>query len=111
MDHRLGQRARSQHGLLTHAQLLEAGLGTAAISYRIKVGRLHRVHRQVYAIGHRPVSAHARAMAAVLACGPGATLSHRSAAELWGHPGVGRSRSAHRATAVTPTCAFIAHAR
>jgi predicted transcriptional regulator of viral defense system len=69
--------------VLTRDQLLVAGLGADAIDYRAKVGRLHRIHRNVYAIGHRPPSPHARAMAAVLACGAHAALSHQSAAALW----------------------------
>ncbi|MDQ4048240.1 MAG: DUF559 domain-containing protein, partial [Actinomycetota bacterium] len=51
---------------------------------RVACGRLHRVHRGVYAVGHpleTPASAY---MSAVLACGPGALLSHRSAAAHWG---------------------------
>src|SRR5207342_1271248 len=51
--------------------------------YRVRTGWLIRRHRGVYALGHYPPSAHARAMAAVLACGPGALLSHCSAAALW----------------------------
>ena len=69
--------------MVSHTQLLDAGLNADAIAYRLKVGRLHRLHRGVYAVGHRPPSPHARAMAAVLACGPRAVLSHRSAAALW----------------------------
>jgi very-short-patch-repair endonuclease len=69
--------------MVTRDQLLSAGLNADAIAYRLKVGRLHRVHRGVYAVGHLPPSPHARAMAAVLACGSGAVLSHRSAAALW----------------------------
>jgi hypothetical protein len=64
-------------------QLLAAGLGAKAIAYRLRIGRLHLRHRAVYAVGHVPPSPHARAMAAVLACGPGAVLSHRSAGALW----------------------------
>jgi hypothetical protein len=47
-------------------------------------GRLHRVHRGVYAVGHTIIDWRGRFLAAVLACGPGALLSHRSAAHLWG---------------------------
>ena len=65
------------------AQLLAAGLDRDAIAYRRRVGRLHLLHRGVYAVGHRPPSPLATAMAAVLACGPDAALSHRSAAALW----------------------------
>ncbi|HEX6153778.1 MAG TPA: hypothetical protein VFZ19_09685, partial [Solirubrobacterales bacterium] len=50
----------------------------------MKSGRLHRIHHGVYAAGHRGLSLHGRFMAAVLACGEGAVLSHGSAAVLWG---------------------------
>ena len=82
-DAALARVAGPQHGVVTRAQLLTAGVNAKAITYRLKVGRLHELHRGVYAVGHRPPSPHARAMAAVLACGAGAVLSHRSAAALW----------------------------
>ncbi len=69
--------------MVTRNQLLDAGFDVNAIEYRMRIGRLHRLHRGVYAVGYRPPSPHARAMAAVLACGSGAVLSHRSAAVLW----------------------------
>jgi len=50
----------------------------------VKSGRLIAIHRGVYAVGHFPPSPHAKTMAALLACGPRAVLSHRSAAALWG---------------------------
>ena len=50
----------------------------------LRVGRLHRVHRGVYAVGRPPITPLERAAAAVLACGPGAALSHASALALWG---------------------------
>ena len=53
------------------------------MSYRAAAGRLHRVHRGVYAVGHTVLTANGRRMAAVLAAGPGAVLSHASAAALW----------------------------
>src|SRR3954465_8897179 len=84
VDAVLARLAAPQHGMVTRDQLVSAGLNAGAIPYRPKVGRLHRVHRGVYAVGHLPPSPHARAMAAVLACGSGAVLSHRSAAALWG---------------------------
>lgn len=80
----MARRAAPQHGILTRCQLLELGLDVDAIDYRLRVGRLLRVHRGVYAVGHRPPSPLAPAMAAVLACGPAGALSHRSAAALWG---------------------------
>ena len=54
-----------------------------AISERAKNGRLHRLHRGIYAVGHRAPTHHSRWMAAVLAYGEGAVLSHHSAAALW----------------------------
>ncbi|HWF50294.1 MAG TPA: type IV toxin-antitoxin system AbiEi family antitoxin domain-containing protein [Solirubrobacteraceae bacterium] len=76
--------AGRQHGLITTRQLLRVGLTKGAIEYRTQIGRLHRVYQGVYAVGYRPVSPLAKAMAAVLAGGPAAALSHRSAATLWG---------------------------
>jgi very-short-patch-repair endonuclease len=55
----------------------------AAIRQRRLNGRLHEVHRGVYAVGRLELSRYGELMAAVLACGPGARLSHQSAAELW----------------------------
>ena len=69
--------------MVTRIQLLKVGLSAKAIDYRLRIGRLHRLYRGVYAVGHRPPSPHARAMAAVLACGRGAVLSHLTAAVLW----------------------------
>jgi very-short-patch-repair endonuclease len=79
----IARTAARQHGVVTLLQLLAAGLDRDAIAYRRRVGRLHLLHRGVYAVGHRPPSPLATAMAAVLACGPNAVLSHRSAAALW----------------------------
>jgi very-short-patch-repair endonuclease len=76
--------AGCQHGLITTRQLLALGLTKGAIEYRTQIGRLHRLYRGVYAVGHVPVSPYAHALAAVLAGGPGAVLSHASAATLWG---------------------------
>ncbi len=72
-----------QHGVVTWAQCRFAGLSREAIGRRVRSGRLHRVFRGVYAVGHAKLSNEGRWMAAVLACGDGAVLSHRSAAELW----------------------------
>lgn len=76
--------AAAQHGYITRSQLVNAGFDRNAIAHRVRTGRLVRAHRGVYAVGHVPHSPHARAMAAVLACGTGAVLSHRAAAALWG---------------------------
>lgn len=82
--------ATRQHGVVARCQLLELGLTPQAIGYRISIGRLHVIHRGVYAVGHRHITVRGRWMAAVLACGKGAVLSHRSAAALWDFLSVGR---------------------
>jgi very-short-patch-repair endonuclease len=83
-DTAVARIAAKQHGIVSVAQLHEAGLDKSAISRRAKAGRLHRIHHGVYAVGHRAPSFHRCWMAAVLACGEGAVLSHGSAAALWG---------------------------
>lgn len=80
----MGALAERQHGVLARSQVLELGLGRRAIDHRIKVGRLRPVYTGVYTIGHRLLTRNGRWMAAVLACGPGAVLSYRAAAALWG---------------------------
>jgi very-short-patch-repair endonuclease len=84
VDRAVALVAAEQHGVVTRAQLLSAGLSAGDIAYRLRIGRLIAVHRGVYAVGHLPPSPHAKAMAAVLACGPDALLSHRSAGALYG---------------------------
>lgn len=76
--------AAKRHGVVTTGALLAAGLTEAGIRRRVSSGRLHRLHRGVYAVGHPAVPFEGRCLAAVLALGEGAVLSHRSAAELWG---------------------------
>lgn len=76
--------AVNQHGVVARRQLLGLGFTRSAIGQRLDTGRLHRVHRGVYAVGRAELSDHGRWMAAVLSAGEGAVLSHRSAGELWG---------------------------
>jgi very-short-patch-repair endonuclease len=76
--------ARSQHWVVTRAQLLELGLGSEAIRHRLRAGLLHSAMRGVYAVGRPAIDSRGRWMAAVLACGPHALLSHHSAAALMG---------------------------
>jgi hypothetical protein len=83
-DRAMADLATRQHGLITRAQLLACGLQPAAIDRRVRARRLHVVHRGVYAVGHRALTQEARWLAAVLACGPLAVLSHGAAARLWG---------------------------
>ena len=76
--------AARQHGVVSRAQLARLGLGRGAVEHRIACGRLHPVYRGVYAVGHTALSVNGRWVAGVLAAGPDAALSHRSAAALWG---------------------------
>jgi hypothetical protein len=69
---------------VTTEQLLALGMGRGALAYAVRTGRLFWVFRGVYAVGRPPVKPIERAAAAVLACGPRAALSHRSAMALWG---------------------------
>ena len=76
--------AGRQHGVVTRRDLEHLGFSPMAIEHRVATGRLHLISRGVYAVGRRELTPHGRWMAAVLACGDDAVLSHRSAAELWG---------------------------
>ena len=83
LEARLAALARRQHGVVSHAQLVAIGVPRSTIGDWAKRDRLLRVHHGVYAVGHLALSRNARFMAAVLACGNGAALSHFSAAVLW----------------------------
>jgi putative AbiEi antitoxin of type IV toxin-antitoxin system/uncharacterized protein DUF559 len=73
--------ADAQHGVVTRAQLVNAGLTNQDVDRRVKARRLRRLHRGVYAVGHRALRAEGRWMAATLAVG--GVLSHASAAAAW----------------------------
>src|SRR4051794_8544400 len=93
-DARVAALAAVQHGLVSHAQLTREGITKSAIERRVLAGRLHIVHRGVYAVGHPHLTRHGDLMAAVLAGGDGALLSHLTAAQLHGLAG-GRQRPIH----------------
>jgi very-short-patch-repair endonuclease len=84
--------AANQHGVVAVRQLAAAGLPDYSVTRRVKAGRLHRLHRGVYAVGHTSLSFEGRCMAAALAVGGEAVVSHRSAAAVWGilRPHAGR---------------------
>jgi very-short-patch-repair endonuclease len=82
-DRTVAEIAARQHGVVTRKQLLWAGLSPKAITRRVQAGRLHRLYRGVYAVGHTNLSREGRWLGAVFACGEGAVLSHASAAHLW----------------------------
>ena len=92
VDGAIGALAERQHGVVGRAQLADLGISRRAIGHRLESGRLHPLHRGVYAVGHRVVSRDGRWMAAVLAAGWRAVVSHRSAAALWGLRATGRAR-------------------
>jgi very-short-patch-repair endonuclease len=83
VDLLLAELAGRQHGVVARWQLLAAGVGRRAIDQRMG-RRLYRIHRGVYAVGYPASGIERRWMAAVLAAGQNAVLSHRSAAQLWG---------------------------
>jgi very-short-patch-repair endonuclease len=82
LDARIARVADAQHGVLTLAQLRRCGLSDRAVRGRVKTGRLYRVHRAVYTPGHRALPRLGAIAAAVLACGFGALVSHRTASWL-----------------------------
>jgi len=79
----LSTLAARQYGVVTVEQLRTMGLDKDAVRRAALAGRLHRVHRGVYAVGHPALSREGRWMAAVLGGGDDATLSHLSVAEFW----------------------------
>ena len=87
--------AERQYGVVSIGQLRSCGVGDDAVRARVGLGQMHRLHRGVYALGHRALSLEGRCIAAVLALGGGprgagtvleywgAAVSHRSALSLW----------------------------
>jgi very-short-patch-repair endonuclease len=83
-DFAVAKIAARQHGVISAAQLAASGVPAHGATRRVQAGRLHRIHRGVYAVGHARLTFEGRCMAAVLALGDGAVVSHQSAAALWG---------------------------
>jgi very-short-patch-repair endonuclease len=83
-DRAVAAIATAQLGLITRDQLVDLGLGRGAIEHGLERGRLTTIHRGVYALAHLALAPLARPLAAVLACGEAAFLSHHSAAAVWG---------------------------
>lgn len=82
--HGLAELARKQHGVVSVWQMADLGYSNEVLRHARKTGRIHPVHRGIYAVGHAQLSRHGECLAAVLSCGDDALLSHRSAAWLWG---------------------------
>jgi very-short-patch-repair endonuclease len=80
----MARLATKQFGVISLAQLLAIGFSVKEIRTRVKRGLLHPIHRDVFAVGHERIVAHARLVAALLTCGPSSFLSHRTAAAVWG---------------------------
>jgi very-short-patch-repair endonuclease/predicted transcriptional regulator of viral defense system len=119
IDRRIAALATGQHGVVSRRQQRLLGLSEDAIDRRVSRGRLHVVHRGVYSVGHPILRIEGRWMAAVLAAGTNAVLSHATAATAWelrppgtgaihvtvpGDPGRKRRRDIriHRSTTLTP---------
>jgi very-short-patch-repair endonuclease len=81
-DGAIRRLAEAQHGVMSRRQLLAAGLPSSMIDRRVESGHLIAVHRGVYAPAHRHLRPEGHRLAAVLAVGPGAVASHRTAAAL-----------------------------
>lgn len=79
----MAAQASRQKGLITTGELRSLGAAKATVARWVERGLLHRLHRGVYAVGHTALTRDTRYLAAVRACGPGAVLSHLSAADLW----------------------------
>src|SRR5687768_13776208 len=118
-DATIAALATAQHGVVPPRQLMALGLSHEAIMSRRRAGRLHSVHSGVYAVGHPVLRIEGRWMAAVLAGGKDAVLSHATAAGAWalrpvgagaihvtvpGDPGRKRRRGIriHRSRTLTP---------
>jgi very-short-patch-repair endonuclease len=84
LDAALAALASRQYGVVSRAQLVQLGFGRQAILRRLESDRLRRLHPGVYAVGHWALTSHSRDLAAVLACGPQALLSHRAAGRRLG---------------------------
>jgi predicted transcriptional regulator of viral defense system len=82
-DARIAAVAGRQYGVITTAQLRAASLDDSGISRRVAAGSLHSLYRGVYAVGHNRLPREAQWLAAVLAAGDGAVLSHLAAAVHW----------------------------
>jgi predicted transcriptional regulator of viral defense system len=82
VDRAIGSLADRQHGVVARRQLTKMGVTETVMRERIRRGLLVPLHRGVYAVGQRRLRREGFWMAAVLAVGPDAVLSHRNAAAL-----------------------------
>jgi predicted transcriptional regulator of viral defense system len=80
----MARLAARQHGVVAVTQLKSIGFTAREIEVRARAGRLHRIHRGVYAVGHKRLTIRGHRMGAVLFGGTGTVLSHRPAGAEWG---------------------------
>ena len=109
-DARLAALAARQYGVVSRRQLLELGFDRGGVERRLASGRLHRLYRGVYAVGHTVVSGNGRWLAATMATG--GVLSHRSAAALWRIRPSATARvdvTVSRTSGVRTSAAIVAH--
>jgi len=83
LDRRVARQGGRHHRIVSGRQLSVIGLDKSAISRRVSEGRLTQLHRGVYLVGPPPPSVRGKWLAAVIACGDGAVLSHRHGAMRW----------------------------
>jgi hypothetical protein len=83
-DRAIAAIAARQGGTISHAQLVHLGLTRREIDHRVRIGRLHRIHRGVYAVGHTLLGPEGRWWAAILALGDESFVSHHSAGHAYG---------------------------
>jgi very-short-patch-repair endonuclease len=97
-DETLARLAAAQHGVVSRRQLLAAGTSSSMVDRRVDSDHFVPLHRGVYAVGHAHLTGYGHWMAAVLAAGTGAVLSHRDAAALHGLRPPGNHRRTHVTT-------------
>ncbi len=83
-ERELAALAGRQLGVVSWEQLKSIGFAPAQVRLRAQDGRLHQLHHDVFAVGHRQLVARAHLLAALLTAGPSSFLSHRTAAAVWG---------------------------
>lgn len=91
MDNRIAELASGQRFLITRDDVFDLGGSDEMVMSRLESGLWTRVHPGVYQIDRRPLDWESRLLAAALACGPDALVSHRAALVLWGMDGVTRA--------------------
>src|SRR3954466_15853355 len=101
VDRVIAELAERHHGVVALRDLLGIGITRKAVESRLRRGRLHRIHRGVYAVGHRILGPDGWRMAAVLAAGDDAALSHDAAAEFWRLRWMARSGMSRRSRATS----------